>query len=179
MEFHSIKEDESCINPSLVRIPFLVGHVMRVIRFVVGRCPRRRCHVIQLLNSLIIKDAATYPTKALHIETEAAAKDEAELFHYVTYLGYGVGLDYNERVKCISSACLQPLPSPSQPLLQKHVNQEHVKQQPQKRELARLHQPNRPLQLPCLSSSLQMHPQSKQVMQRSNLNPSRIIQETV
>ena len=67
---HRVKEDESCINPSLVRIPFLVGHVMRVIRFVVGRCPGRRCHVIQLLNSLIIKDAATYPTKALHIEPE-------------------------------------------------------------------------------------------------------------
>ncbi len=39
VEFHAIKEDESCINPSLVRIPSLVGHVMRVIRFVVGRCP--------------------------------------------------------------------------------------------------------------------------------------------
>ena len=44
MEFHSIKEDESCINPSLVRIPFLVGHVVGMIRFVVGRCPRRQCH---------------------------------------------------------------------------------------------------------------------------------------
>jgi hypothetical protein len=39
VEFHAIKEDESCINPSLVRIPLLIRHKVGVIRYVVGRCP--------------------------------------------------------------------------------------------------------------------------------------------
>ena len=69
VKLHAIKEDESCIYPSLVRIPLLVRHEVGMIGVVVGRCPGRRCHVIQLLNSLIIKDAATYPTSSSKIVT--------------------------------------------------------------------------------------------------------------
>ncbi len=54
MKLHAIEEHVRCILPELVRIPSLVRHEVGMIRFVVGLCPGRRCHVIQLLNSLNI-----------------------------------------------------------------------------------------------------------------------------